>query len=308
MKKVLFMSLVGVLLILCLAPSVPSAAESEVVYSDEVTSDYNVKFEVTFYEDMTIKVDATNVGMYSRNSFYSVSFDLTRVVYQNVTLAPGQSKTYSHDLSKYPDPEKVQQNVLFAIIGPNIEYTYNRTTNADDTGEVLMAKISEVSVEPAVDGNGTELVVTVTDPSPHAYTKTLVVHSRESHRIYGHPMTGKNKSDTVRIPLNEEQGELVEGEIRLYSGDTFEENSTMDMVTFKGRTDGTTTSKEVEFERIHNPGDYYYGMENNSESEDKLAVTDDGDVTNAGIAAGMLGAGAIALLSMFAVGLRRKLR
>ncbi|MGZ0748206.1 hypothetical protein [Haloparvum sp. AD34] len=306
MKKVLLTSLIGVLLILCLAPSVPSAAESEVVYNDEVTSDFNITFKVTYFENMSIRVQAENEARYSRESFYSVSFGLTEVVYQNVTLAPGQSKTYTHDLSKYPDPEKVQQNVLFAIIGPNIEYTYNRTTNADDTGEVLMAKISEVSVEPALDGNGTELVVTVTDPSPHAYTKTLVVYSRESHRIYGYPMTGKNKSDTVRIPLNEQRGELVEGEIRLYSGDTFEENSTMDMVTFQGRTNGTTSSEEVEFERIDDPGNYYYGMENDS-TEDDLAVTSDGDVTNLGIAAGMLGAGALALLSMFAVGVRRKL-
>ncbi|WP_430506523.1 hypothetical protein [Haloparvum sp. PAK95] len=306
MKKVLLTSLIGVLLILCLAPSVPSAAESEVVYNDEVTSDFNITFKVTYFENMSIRVQAENEARYSRESFYSVSFGLTEVVYQNVTLAPGQSKTYTHDLSEYPDPEKAQQNVLFAIIGPNIEYTYNRTTNADDTGEVLMAKISEVSVEPALDGNGTELVVTVTDPSPHAYTKTLVVYSRESHRIYGYPMTGKNRSDTVRIPLNEQRGELVEGEIRLYSGDTFEENSTMDMVTFQGRTNGSTSSEEVEFERIDDPGNYYYGMENDS-TEDDLAVTSDGDVTNLGIAAGMLGAGALALLSMFAVGVRRKL-
>lgn len=307
MKKSLFISLIAVLVVLCLAPSVPSATEGEVVYNEEVTSDYDVKFEVTFYKNMSIKVEADNVGAYSRESFYSISLGLTDVAHQNVTLGRGQSKTYYHDVSKYPDPEKVQQKVLFAIYGPNIEYTYNRTTNADDSGKVLMAKISGVSVEPAANGNGAELVVTVTDPSPHTYTKTLVVHSRESHRIYGYPMTGRNKSDTVRIPLNEEQGELVEGEIRLYSGDTFEENSTMDMVTFRGSTDGGTSLKEVEFERIDDPGNYYYGMENDTD-EDDLAVTNDGDVTNVGIAAGMLGAGALALLSMFAVGVRRKLR
>lgn len=69
MKKVQYISLIGVLLILCLVPGVPSAAESGIVYKDEVTSDYNVKFEVVFYDNMTIVADAANVGMYSRDSF-----------------------------------------------------------------------------------------------------------------------------------------------------------------------------------------------------------------------------------------------
>lgn len=305
------MKKVGLVLFLCiimvLSLSLPSLATgSEVVYQEQVTSDYNVEYTVTLFDNMSAKIHAINEAAYSRNTSYSLYLDRVTIGHPKETLSPGESETWSHNLSRIANPGKASQRVRFMILGGNIEYTYNKTTSAEDSDSVLMAEITNVSVEPSLDSDGVDLVVRVTDHSPHAYQKLLVVHSKKTHRKYGYPNTTKDNVDTVRIPLNEKQGEPVEGELRLYSDFEFRENATMDMVEFKGRANGQTSHEEVEFEQF-DPGNYHYGVENNSGSEDDLAVTNDGDVTNLGIAAGMIGAGALALLSIFAVGVRRKL-
>ncbi|MFB6236528.1 MAG: hypothetical protein ABEH81_11555 [Halopenitus sp.] len=306
MKSKVLVVTVFIFLILFLVPTSSGNVRQEIVHQEEVISDYNVKFSVTFYGNMSVRVEAVNQARYTRDSLYSISVDMTRGVYNNMTLSPGQSETWVHNLSHMPNPMETQQNVLFAIVGTNIQHTYNRTTNAEDSDDVLMAEISDVNIQRSNESDETELVVTVKDPSPHKYQMTLVLYSEKTHRKLGHPSKVKKNTYKARISLNEDPGELIKGELRLYSDEIFEANSTMDMVTFKGRTNGTTTSKEVEFERIDDPANYYYGIENDSD-EDELAVTNDGNVTNLGIAAGMLGAGALALLSMIVVGIRRKL-
>lgn len=306
MKKNWLILVFGALFILSLAPANLVAAEQGIVYQEEVTSEYDVNYTVTFFDNMSVKVDAVNRGRYSRDTLYSFSIDLTRSVYENMTLSPGQSKTLVHDLSKMPNPMKTEQEVLFAIVGPNIEYTYNRTINADDSDDVLMAEISDVSVEPASEGDGTEAVVTVNDPSPHMYQMTLVLHSEKTHRKLGHPTEEQNGTYVARIPLNEEPGKHVRGEIRLYSDEIFEENSTMDMVEFEGKTNGSTSVTKTEFEQIDDPGGYYFGQEE-TEDENELTVVDDDGITNLGIAAGMLGVGTVLLISIVGIGIRRRL-
>jgi len=300
---------VSLVIFVMLALSIPitaTAVSNEVVYQEQVTSDFNVRFTTTFYENMSVKISAVNEAEYSRNTSFSVYVGDAMIESANRDLLPGQSDTWMYNLSQVPNPTKSSQRVLFTIHGPNIEYTYNRTTSAEDSDEVLMAEIANVSVEPASDGDGVDLVVRVVDHSPHAYSKLLVVHSKETHRKLGNPHTTQDNVDTVRIPLNEKQGEPVEGELRLYSDYEFRKNATMDMVEFSGRTNGSTSHEPVDFEQFE-PGNYRYGMENDAKSRDKFAVISDGNITDVGLALGMLGVSAIALLSMIAVWVRRRL-
>lgn len=304
MKKIILIFLFGTLLLLSL--TVSGAAERDIVFQEQVTSNHDIKFTVTFYEDMSVRVHAINQGRYSRDTLYSLYIDRATKVHINQSLSPGQSETWTHDLSDMPNPMKTEQNIKFMIIGPNIEYTYNRTINADDSDDVLMAEISDVSVEPASEGDGTEAVVTVNDPSPHMYQMTLVLYSEKTHRKLGHPTEEQNGTYVARIPLNEEPGKHVRGEIRLYSDEIFEENSTMDMVEFEGKTNGSTSVTKTEFEQIDDPGGYYFGQEE-TEDENELTVVDDDGITNLGIAAGMLGVGTVLLISIVGIGIRRRL-
>lgn len=281
----------------------------EVVHSETIQTERGFQLTAKYYANMTLEVSSLNLNQQSREASFALQVSRATIEHIGAKLRSGETGYWTFDLSNLQDPSAHQQTVKLRTFGPTIQHTYNSTPTAADADEMPLPQITDVELV----ANGTaadprtELHVTVENPTQHAYRQHVVVSTEETGNAIGRPQPGVNDTGTAIIELNEPPDAVVRGEVRYYTNDYSEMNDSLDMVEFAGEPDGTVSVEDRTYEPIH--PNYHYEPPG-GESDDESGVDVPGGGTLSGdalLAVGILGAGGISILGLFAVGVYRRL-
>lgn len=282
---------------------------AEVVHSETIQTERGFQITAEFHSNMTLEVSSLNLNGRSREASFALQVVRTTIRHVGEELRPGETGHWTFDLSVLQDPSEHQQNIVLRTFGPTIKHTYNSTPTAADADEMPLLQITNVDIV----ANGTaadprtELHVTVRNPTQHALRHHVVVSTEETGNAVGRPEARPNETGTAVVELNEPPEAVVRGEVRLYTNNYSDVRDSLDMVEFAGEPDGNVSVENRTYEPIH-PNYHYEPPGAEADDAGGVDVPGGGSLsTDALLAVGFLGGGAVVIAGLFAVGIYRRL-
>jgi hypothetical protein len=197
-------------------------------------------------------------------------------------------------------------SVTVSTYGDYAQYNFTEEFDPDETDELPVPRITDVEVKNGtVRGEpSTVAMVTVQNPSIQTYGMKLMVFSEATDGSLYPSSAPPGENITVKVELLDPRGELVAGEVRLYSGNLSAGDGGIDQVEFVGRADGETNHWNQSYEPVKGTwrkDNYVYQNESVPDSDaDPLVDGVDDRLVGFGVAAVV-----IAILAVLLLGRRR---
>lgn len=242
------------------------------------THPMGVEYVVTFNEDTeNITVRVSNPTERELPAAFRVDVDERYSKWEPLELSPGKDRVYTYDLSEGVDFMRDEHTVRF-VGGPDALY-FNFTEKIDpvNTTEYPTPEITDISLENGTFRNEQRTFINVSAHNPSGRSMTLAIraHTLETTGFYGLLHLPAHSSSNETIVLNEKPGELVAGEVRMYTGNFSEGDGALDQVEIKGRVGEETQWSHEEYETVVAPWedeDDHYVYENESVHREKIGA------------------------------------
>jgi hypothetical protein len=184
---------------------------------------------------------------------YDRRYDVSRV-----TLKPGEQREESWELNETMDIGRTDHSVAIYGLGENasVRFNFTKKITADNPGRYPTPEIVDADLVTSTPNNRTGhfLAVTVQYTGNHSYATYVYVHTNQTdgERAPAGVAYGQS-TDTAYLDLQEDPGDKVMGEVRLYRGSVQNDSGIRDQIHFEGRVDGTTEIRNESFEPITPP-------------------------------------------------------
>lgn len=181
----------------------------------------------------------------------------------NINLGAGETSEHEIDLKKSIDVQNNTHTVTVSTFGNWTDVTFTTTDEVLERNAVPKPHISNVEIvtdvydgpfNTTLDGKTVTMAhVTVTNPTNQLYSMKLMVHSLETGGGWYGASVSRGENRTIEAVLDEELGETVAGEARLYTGKPSEMEGALDQVEFVGRAGGETEFYERSYRPVTPP-------------------------------------------------------
>lgn len=244
----------------------------------QYTHPMGVEYGITFSENIErMEVIVTNPTERELPASFHVEVDTWYSKGVNFEISPGEERVFTYNLTEGIDFMRDEHSIRF-IGGPESVY-FNFTKEIDpvNTTEYPTPEITDITLENGTFRNEQRTFINVSAYNPSGRSMTLVIraHTLETTGFYGLIQFSPHSSSTETIILNEKPGELVAGEVRMYTGNFSEGDGALDQVEIKGRSGEETQWSHEEYETVVAPWedeDDHYVYENESVHREKIGA------------------------------------
>lgn len=267
---------VSLLIVVLLVSSGGVAAESNETkhYTHPIGVEYSVRF---IEETERITVTASNPTQRELPASFHVEMDTWYSKREAFELSPGEERVFAFDLTEGVDFMRDDHSVKF-IGGPeSLHFNFTKEIDPISTNEYPTPEITDISLVTGSYQNGQRTLIDVTGYNPSGRSMTLVIraHTLETTGFYGLIQFSPHSSSNETIILNEKPGELVAGEVRMYTGNFSAGDGALDQVEIKGRSGEETRWSHEEYETVVAPWEDendHYVYENESVHREKIGA------------------------------------
>jgi len=226
--------------------------------SEQITSKFGVEYTVRFdRESDEIFIIAEIQDTQSQLTGFEVRVDGYRNMARTINLSANETWTASTNITRNIDARRNNHTILFNTIdGNTTEFNFTREIHPSNTTEVPTPRITNVEVTNGSPyGQATSVVeVTVENPAEQLYGTKLMVHTLETdHNRRADATAPPGGETTVQIPVEESQGEIIAGEVRLYDNNLSDADHGFDQREFIGEADGETQVWNRTYEPVQDP-------------------------------------------------------
>lgn len=228
-------------------------------------------------DDLSVSIDIENPT--NRHQRPSIEVEVDKWGWHTIdtNLSSGETSEHEVDIRRSIDVLNDTHTVTVSTFGNWTDVTFTTTVEDLERNDVPKPHISDVQIVTAIydgpfnttlDGKRTTMAhITVTNPTNQLYSMKLMVHSIETGGGWYPSSVPRGENRTMKAVLDEDFGETVAGEARLYTGSPSEVERALDQVEFVGRADGETHTYDRPYRPVTPPwGDDPYQYENESVS------------------------------------------
>jgi hypothetical protein len=261
----------------------------------ELNGSFGINFTVSFDEDNRVaSVTAHNGLDRTQESVFVINVDDRRLTSKRHNLSPGESESWRINVTEALNAVGHNHTVTISTRGDYVQYNFTEEFDPDETDELPVPRITDVKVENGtIRGEpSTVAMVTVRNPSVQTYGMKLMVFTEGTDGSL-YPSSVKPQSNrTLKVELLDPRGELVAGEVRLYSGNLSAGDGGIDQVEFVGRAGEETNHWNRSYEPVKGTwrkDNYIYENESVPDSDaDSLVEGVDVRLVGAGVATAVL--------------------
>lgn len=184
---------------------------------EETVTIRGTNYHVSVYkENHTVKVSATHFASNTTPAGFSVELNGAVVINEGWRSSEGDEITITQDLMPYYKSDQEVQNISFGTYGGSVNLSYNFTVPRKHEGRYLRPTITDVSFDRVNESWG-RMTVTLQSDSRYYYHPYVRVWTPDvnAKQVDLFREKGENVS-TASILLPVEEGEPIEGELRLY--------------------------------------------------------------------------------------------
>jgi hypothetical protein len=286
---------------------VDTTEATELPQQDVLNGTFGINFTVTYdRESRVVSLTARNGLDRTQESVFVVSVDNQSISSNRADLEPGESSSWDINITRGINAVDHSHSVTVSTRGDHVQYNFTEEFDPDKTNELPVPRITDVEVKNGtVRGEpSTVAMVTVQNPSIQTYGMKLMVFSEATDGSHYLASVRPKSSRTLKVELLDPRGELVAGEVRLYSGNLSAGDGGIDQVEFVGRADGETNHWNQSYEPVKGTwrkDNYVYQNESVPDSDaDPLVDGVDDRLVGFGVAAVV-----IAILAVLLLGRRR---
>ncbi|WP_135535520.1 hypothetical protein [Halostella pelagica] len=238
-----------------------STSDSESESENEtknVTSEFGVEYTVRFDSERNkLHIYSSNPKDGYRNEGFKIKVDGYMNTYESLNLSANETWSDSFNITRNIDVQRDEHTVRFYPTGEEtIEFNFTRDIDPSNTSEVPAPRITSVEVANGTPyGRETSVVrVTVENPAEQLYGTKLMVHTLETdHNRRADATAPPGGETTVQVPIEEPQGAMVAGEVRLYDNNLSDTDHGFDQREFVGEADGDTQVMNRTYEPARDP-------------------------------------------------------
>jgi hypothetical protein len=275
--------------------SVQHEIPTEIQENDVLNGTFGTNYTVGFdKEDRVVSVTARNGNNDVRKAGIAIEVDGRSFAARKVNLSPGETASFRINITDGLNSVTHNHTVAVSTYGDYVQYNFTEEFDPDETDELPVPRITDVKVENGtIRGEpSTVAMVTVRNPSVQTYGMKLMVFTEGTDGSL-YPSSVKPQSNrTLKVELLDPRGELVAGEVRLYSGNLSAGDGGIDQVEFVGRAGEETNHWNRSYEPVKGTwrkDNYIYENESVPDSDaDSLVEGVDVRLVGAGVATAVL--------------------
>lgn len=175
-----------------------------------------------------------------------------------IRLDPKERWKKQWQLNETLDVGRSNHSIGVYGLGENasVQFNFSKNININNPARYPIPKIvdAELVLDPDQNRTGLYLAITTKNRGQLSYATYLYVHTNQT---VSNPIISRvpknEKYHTAYVPLQEDPGDKVMGEVRLYRGSVQNDSGIRDQIHFEGRVDGTTEIRNESFEPITPP-------------------------------------------------------
>jgi hypothetical protein len=225
--------------------------------TENITSNIGIEYTVNFNSrNNVIYISASNPTSVDKSGYINIIVDGYQTRFTSFELSSGETTDTSENITNSIDAMRDDHNVRFLSGGASAEFNFTREIHPSNTTEVPTPRITNVEVTNGSPyGQATSVVeVTVENPAEQLYGTKLMVHTLETdHNRRADATAPPGGETTVQIPVEESQGEIIAGEVRLYDNNLSDADHGFDQREFIGEADGETQVWNRTYEPVQDP-------------------------------------------------------
>lgn len=226
--------------------------------TENMTDDRGVEYTVELSEESNeVVVTAHNPSPNEKLTGFEVRVDGFRSRYETLNLSRNETWEERWSFADNIDATRDDHRVTFSVMGGVTKFNFTREIDPSNATEVPTPRITNVEVtNGTVYGNETAVVeVTVENPADQLYGSSIVVHTLQTnYSRRGDAVAAPESKSTVQVPVEERQGSVIAGEVRLYNRNLSDAEDGFDQREFVGRAGGDTQV----WNRTYEPADPHW--------------------------------------------------
>lgn len=283
--------------------SVTDNASTDIQENDTLNGTFGINYTVGYDSDSrVVSITARNGNNDMREGGVAIRVDGRSFAARDVNLSPGETANFRINVTEGLNAVAHNHTIAVSTYGDYVRYNFTEEFDPDETDELPVPRITDVEVENGtIRGEpSTVAMVTVHNPSVQTYGMKLMVFTEGTDGSLYPSSAPPGENITVKVELLDPRGELVAGEVRLYSGNLSAGDGGIDQVEFVGRAGGETNHWNQSYEPVKGTwrkDNYVYQNESVPDSDaDPLVEGVDDRLVGAGVAAAVIGLFAAVLL------------
>jgi hypothetical protein len=261
----------------------------------ELNGSFGINFTVSFEKQSRVVTLIAHNGLdRTQESVFVINADDREVSSKRHNLSPGESKRWKINITDGLNAVEKNHTVTVSTRGDYVQYNFTEEFDPDETEELPVPRITDVTVENGtIRGEpSTVAMVTVRNPSVQTYGMKLMVFTEATDGSLYPSSVSPESNRTLKVELLDPRGELVAGEVRLYSGNLSAGDGGIDQVEFVGQAGRETNHWNQSYEPVKGTwrkDNYVYQNESVPDSDaDPLVEGIDDRLVGAGVAAAVL--------------------
>jgi hypothetical protein len=278
-------------------------SQLEIQENDELNGTFGVNYSVGYdRENRVLSVTARNSNNDDREGGFVVNVDGRSLAARDVNLSSGETASFQINITEGLNAVAHDHTVTVSTYGDYVQYNFTEKFDPDETEELPVPRITDVEVQNGtIRGEpSTVAMVTVRNPSVQTYGMKLMVFTEGTDGSLYPSSAPPGENITVKVELLDPRGELVAGEVRLYSGNLSAGDGGIDQVEFVGQAGEETNHWNQSYEPVKGTwrkDNYVYQNESVPDSDaDPLVEGIDDRLVGAGVATAVLALLAVLIL------------
>ena len=228
-------------------------ANTELPHHQVLNGSFGINFTVSFNEGgRVVSLTAHNGLDRAQESVFVISVDGRRFSSKRHDLSPGERKSWHINVTEGLNAVPKNHTVTVSTRGDYVQYNFTKEFDPDETEVLPVPRITDVEVENGtIRGEpSTVAMVTVRNPSVQTYGMKLMVFTEGTDGSLYPSSVSPKSNRTLKVELLDPRGELVAGEVRLYSGNLSAGDGGIDQVEFVGRAGDETNHWNQSYEPV----------------------------------------------------------
>jgi hypothetical protein len=226
---------------------------TEIEENDTLNGTFGTNYTIGYdKKNRIVSITARNGNNDVREAGVVIRVDGRSFAARNVNLSPGETASFRINITEGLNAVAHSHTVAVSTYGDYVQYNFTEEFDPDETEELSVPRITDVTVENGtIRGEpSTVAMVTVRNPSIQTYGMKLMVFTEGTDGSLYPSSAPPGENITVKVELLDPRGELVAGEVRLYSGNLSAGDGGIDQVEFVGRAGGETNHWNQSYEPV----------------------------------------------------------
>ena len=233
--------------------SVSDNAPTEISENDTLNGTFGTNYTVGYdKENRIVSVTARNGNDEVREARVVVRVDDRSFAARRVNISSDETVDFRINVTQGLNAVARNHTVTVSTYGEYVQYNFTKEFDPDEIEVLPVPRITDVEVENGtIRGEpSTVAMVTVRNPSVQTYGMKLMVFTEGTDGSLYPSSVSPKSNRTLKVELLDPRGELVAGEVRLYSGNLSAGDGGIDQVEFVGRAGDETNHWNQSYEPV----------------------------------------------------------